>query len=90
MSASPATARTAIRFDGVTLGYGRHPAVQGQLFIPLEGRVEVTGGDGASAAVGPGQAVWWEAGEEHETVSPDGAVALIIEGPLHERAPWER
>jgi zinc/manganese transport system ATP-binding protein len=27
MSASPATARTAIRFEGVTLGYGRHPAV---------------------------------------------------------------
>ena len=27
MSASPATVRTAIRFEGVTLGYGRHPAV---------------------------------------------------------------
>jgi quercetin dioxygenase-like cupin family protein len=34
------------------------------------------------ATLGPGQAVLWEAGEEHETNTARGMVALIIEGDL--------
>jgi zinc/manganese transport system ATP-binding protein len=45
MSASPAMAGTSIRFEGVTLGYGRHPAVH-----HLAGTIEA---GSLTAVVGP-------------------------------------
>jgi hypothetical protein len=46
----------------------------------LEGSGEVSGADGVAQPIGPGEAVFWEAGEEHETTSATGLTALILEG----------
>jgi hypothetical protein len=45
----------------------------------LEGDGLVSGGDGEFHPIGPGQAVFWAEGEEHETVSHHGLTALIVE-----------
>lgn len=50
-----------------------------QLLAVLEGAGEVAGPDGLLQAVGPGDAVYWEAGEQHETRSARGLTALVIE-----------
>jgi quercetin dioxygenase-like cupin family protein len=67
----------------------RHPAVVPQLLAVLEGGGRVSGGDAVEVAVAAGDAVVWEAGEEHETVSEQGMTALIVEGeglvPAHRR-----
>jgi len=70
---------TLLRLDpgGVV---GRHQAPTGQLLVVLEGAAEVTGGEGESHRVGAGGAVWWDAGEEHETWSEGGLLALTVEG----------
>jgi GrpB-like predicted nucleotidyltransferase (UPF0157 family)/mannose-6-phosphate isomerase-like protein (cupin superfamily) len=59
---------------------GRHEAVARQLFAVVAGDGWVCGGDGRRAPIGPGQAVVWEAGEEHEASSEQGLTALCIEG----------
>jgi quercetin dioxygenase-like cupin family protein len=58
----------------------RHPATVPQLLAVLDGTGRVSGGDGVEIAIGPGDAVAWQAGEEHETVSEAGMTALIVEG----------
>jgi hypothetical protein len=40
----------------------------------------VSGADGEVHALGAGEAVWWETGEEHETWTDDGLTAIVIEG----------
>jgi len=59
---------------------GRHPAVGGQLLVVLSGTARVVGGAGEAAEIGPGQAVWWDAGEDHETRAADAVSALVVEG----------
>ena len=66
----------------------RHPATVPQILAVLEGNGEVTGSDGVAQAIGPGEAVFWEAGEEHETTSATGLTALILEGDALE--PYRR
>ena len=63
---------------------GRHPAMGEQCLVPLLGHAAVTGGAGGSSIVGPGEAVVWDAGEDHETTTVDGLTALVLEGV------WER
>ena len=58
----------------------RHPATYPQVFAVLEGSGHVSGADGVEEPIEAGEAVFWRAGEEHETTSPDGLTALIIEG----------
>jgi quercetin dioxygenase-like cupin family protein len=58
----------------------RHPATYPQLLAVLDGAGEVSGEDGAFAAITAGEAVFWEQGEEHETRSEPGLTALILEG----------
>jgi quercetin dioxygenase-like cupin family protein len=58
----------------------RHPATFAQILAVLEGSGEVSGADGVAQPIEPGQAVFWHAGEEHETTSATGLTALIIEG----------
>jgi quercetin dioxygenase-like cupin family protein len=60
---------------------GRHPAVEDQCLLVIEGRANVSGGDGATLKIEAGQAVLWMAGEEHETTTDDGVRVLMIEGP---------
>jgi GrpB-like predicted nucleotidyltransferase (UPF0157 family)/quercetin dioxygenase-like cupin family protein len=59
---------------------GRHPAAVQQLFAVVAGNGWVTGDDGRRHEVGPGDAVVWSAGEEHESGSDDGMVAVVVEG----------
>jgi hypothetical protein len=47
----------------------------------LDGAGEVAGADGEFQPIAAGEAVFWSAGEEHETRTDDGLTALIIEGP---------
>jgi mannose-6-phosphate isomerase-like protein (cupin superfamily) len=59
---------------------GRHPAVEDQCLLVIEGRAHVSGGDGSTVAIEAGQAALWSAGEEHETRTDEGVRVLIIEG----------
>jgi len=59
----------------------RHPAAAPQLLAVLEGSGVVSGGDGVEEPIRAGEAVVWDEGEEHETRSDAGLVALVLEGP---------
>jgi quercetin dioxygenase-like cupin family protein len=61
---------------------GRHPAVGRQLLLVLEGQAIVSGDAGGSAVLEPGQAAVWEPGENHETRTNQGVLALIVEGDV--------
>ena len=61
-------------------GFLRHPAGVPQILIVLSGSGEVSGGDGHFESVVEGDAVFWAAGEEHETKSDPGMTVLIVEG----------
>ncbi|MEX0874695.1 MAG: cupin domain-containing protein [Actinomycetota bacterium] len=61
-------------------GFLRHPAGVPQILTVLSGSGEVAGGDGHFESVGEGDAVFWAAGEEHETKSVSGMTVLIVEG----------
>ena len=69
---------------------GRHPAVGRQLLVVLSGGAQVCGADGVVRHLSPGQAAVWEPGEQHETRSPSGLSALIVEGDLDIGAPGEQ
>jgi quercetin dioxygenase-like cupin family protein len=58
----------------------RHPANCPQILAVLEGSGEVSGASGVAEPIGPGEAVFWSEGEEHETTSAAGLTALIVEG----------
>jgi quercetin dioxygenase-like cupin family protein len=49
------------------------------LFTVVRGAGWVSGGDGGRAAIAAGEAVLWEAGEEHESGSDEGMTALVVE-----------
>ena len=57
----------------------RHPATLPQILPVLEGSGRVSGSDGEFQPIGPGEAVFWLAGEEHETETDTGLTALILE-----------
>jgi quercetin dioxygenase-like cupin family protein len=60
----------------------RHtPAGSGsQILAVLLGSGEVSGAGGAEEPIAAGEAVFWQAGEEHELKSTGGLTAMIIEG----------
>jgi quercetin dioxygenase-like cupin family protein len=59
----------------------RHAATVPQLLAVLEGGGVVSGGDGLEEPIVAGEAVVWAEGEEHETRSEAGLVALVLEAP---------
>ena len=61
---------------------GRHPAVAAQALVVVEGTATVSGEDGMPMEIGPGLAALWEPGEQHETRTERGLVAVIVEGDL--------
>ena len=61
---------------------GRHPAVTPQMLVVLEGEAVVSGASSEPIAIGPRQAAVWDAGEQHETRTEAGVLALILEGDL--------
>lgn len=62
---------------GGRIGY--HPATVPQLLLVVQGEGWVRAGDGERVPVAAGDAVFWEAGEWHETGTDTGLVALPIE-----------
>lgn len=58
----------------------RHPAVNNQLFLVVQGGGIVSGYDSIQVSIKEGQAAFWEAGESHETKSQNGLVAIVLEG----------
>jgi quercetin dioxygenase-like cupin family protein len=58
----------------------RHPATVRQLLAVVDGSGWVSGGDGERQPIRAGEAVVWEAGEEHETTTETGLTAFVIEG----------
>jgi quercetin dioxygenase-like cupin family protein len=58
---------------------GRHTAVVAQLFVVVRGTGWVSGADGLRIQISAGEAVLWEAGEEHESGSEEGMTALVVE-----------
>jgi uncharacterized cupin superfamily protein len=57
----------------------RHPATVPQILAVLEGAGHVSGADGEFQPITVGEAVFWRAGEEHETKTENGMTALILE-----------
>ena len=66
---------------------GRHPASVPQLLVVVAGTGWASGADGIPHPLEHGDAVFWEAGEEHETWTEDGLTAIVLEGegvvPFH-------
>jgi quercetin dioxygenase-like cupin family protein len=58
---------------------GRHPASVDQLFVVVEGEGWASGADGERVPVAAGTALYWVAGEEHESGSEKGLTAIIVE-----------
>jgi quercetin dioxygenase-like cupin family protein len=60
---------------------GRHEAAGPQLLAIVEGEGWFRGQREERKPIGAGEAIFWEAGEWHETGSDGGLVALVIESP---------
>ena len=58
---------------------GRHAGQLDQLFVIVEGEGFTSGADGDPTPVGAGTAVYWPAGEAHETRTETGLTALVVE-----------
>jgi quercetin dioxygenase-like cupin family protein len=58
---------------------GLHEASGPQLLAIVEGEGWIRGQDEVRTPISAGEAVFWEAGEWHETGSEGGLVALVIE-----------
>jgi quercetin dioxygenase-like cupin family protein len=59
---------------------GAHQATPRQLFLVVRGEGWVRGPEQERTAIVADQAAFWEDGEEHESGSDTGMVALVIEG----------
>ena len=69
---------------------GPHPAGGRQVLVVLSGEAQVAGREGTVHVIGAGEAAVWEPGEVHETRSPGGLLAVIVEGDLDVGAPGEQ
>ena len=58
---------------------GRHPAAARQLFVVVRGSGWVAGGDGEREPIATGEAVLWDAGEDHQSGTDEGLTALVVE-----------
>ena len=58
----------------------RHPATVPQILAVLEGEGRISGAAGELETIVAGDAVFWTAGEQHETISDGGLTALVLEG----------
>ena len=61
---------------------GRHPTRLWQLFSVVSGTGWASGADGVPASLISGDAVLWEPGEEHESGSEDGMLAVVVQTPI--------
>ena len=79
---SAAASQFAVARLGPSGTIGRHPAATTQMLVVLQGEALVSGSGDDTLLVGPGHAVVWDDGEQHETRTELGLLALIIEGDL--------
>ena len=93
VTVAPLTAPGAVQAAILRLAPGgriaRHPATTPQILAVLEGDGHVSGADGAFEPIAAGEAVFWSAGEEHETMSDGGLTALVLEA-AELRPSWPR
>jgi quercetin dioxygenase-like cupin family protein len=69
-----------MHFDpGGVIGF--HPAGVNQLFLVVSGSGWVRDETSGRIPIRAGQAVYWEAGEGHESGTETGMTAIVIEGP---------
>ena len=61
---------------------GRHPTVNSQLLMLVDGDAMVSGEDGVEVSLAPGQAALWKRGEVHSTRTVGGMSAVVTEGRL--------
>lgn len=59
---------------------GRHTAPADQLFVVLDGSANIAG-PSEELSVGTGQAVLFDAPDDHTTTTSDGLLAVIVERP---------
>lgn len=76
---APGTTQAAVFRLGAGGRIARHPATVPQVLAVLDGAGLVSGADGEFRPIEAGEAVFWDAGEEHETISAHGLTALIVE-----------
>jgi quercetin dioxygenase-like cupin family protein len=57
----------------------RHPAASDQLFVVVQGEGWASGDDAGEQPISAGTAVFWPAGEEHETRTDIGLTAIVVE-----------
>ena len=60
---------------------GQHPTRLWQLFALVAGHGWVSGSAGVRVLLAAGECVVWEPGEQHESGTDDGMVALVIQTP---------
>jgi quercetin dioxygenase-like cupin family protein len=69
-----------MHFDpGGVIGF--HPAGVNQLFLVVSGSGWVRDETSGRVPIRAGEAVFWEAGEGHESGTETGMTAIVIEGP---------
>ena len=61
---------------------GRHPTRLWQLFSLVSGTGWASGHDDVRERLVPGDAVLWEPGEEHESGTDGGMVAVVVQTPV--------
>lgn len=59
---------------------GRHDAVVNQLFLVITGEGWVSDASGTKTSIKSGEAAFWVKGENHESGTKTGMVAMVIEG----------
>jgi mannose-6-phosphate isomerase-like protein (cupin superfamily) len=74
-----AEAHVAVIAIGAGGTVGRHPAAAQQLFVVVRGSGWVAGGDGRREPITAGEAVLWDAGEDHQSGTDEGLAALVVE-----------
>ncbi len=81
---APLAAGAALQAAVFRLGAGgclaRHPASVPQLLAVIDGEGWVSGANGEREPIVAGEAVFWDAGEEHETSTETGLTAVVVEG----------
>lgn len=73
----PAQVVTAVLRAGGKIG--RHPATRPQLLMVVSGELQVIGPEDRTLTLSEGQAVLFEAGEDHESVAQTPVVLAIME-----------
>ena len=79
--ARPSTMQAVVMHIAPAGVVGYHQATHNQLFLVVAGQGWVRGESPERTPIAAGQAVFWSAGEWHESGSDTGMMAVVLEGP---------